>query len=208
MQQCFTLLVTIALALSTGRLETKAKPTIVTWLIDGTNLQCCSASAGGSRGRKDRQEVINEVEQIPSLSSAELLPNHNSDCKCNKIPITNVVLVFDGNDNEAFQKRIWSPWFQVVVTDGEGKRKDRADDYIIEHALPELQARFNDDDQTPEQRHVVHLVSADKELRKRALATRKMNGGSVVYPPKFWKQYLPNLQQQKEKDRTSAAAAI
>jgi hypothetical protein len=202
MQQCFTLLVTIALAFSTGRLETKAKPTIVTWLIDGTNLQCCSASAGGSRGRKDRQEVINEVEQIPSLSSAELLPNHNSDCKCNKIPITNVVLVFDGNDNEAFQKRIWSPWFQVVVTDGEGKRKDRADDYIIEHALPELQARFNDDDQTPEQRHVVHLVSADKELRKRALATRKMNGGSVVYPPKFWKQYLPNLQQ---KDRTSAA---
>jgi hypothetical protein len=89
----------------------------------------------------------------------------------------------------------------VVVTDGEGKRKDRADDYIIEHALPELQARFNDH-QSPEQRHVVHLVSADKELRKRALATRKMNGGSVVYPPKFWKQYLPNLQQ---KDRTSAA---
>jgi hypothetical protein len=201
MQQCFTLLVTIALALSTGRLETKAKPTIVTWLIDGTNLQCCSGS--GSRGRKNREEVINEVEQIPSLSSAELLPNHNndSDSKCSKTPITNVVLVFDGNDNEAFQKRIWSPWFQVVVTDGEGKRKDRADDYIIEHALPELQARFNDDDQTPEQRHVVHLVSADKELRKRAVATRKMNGGSAVYPPKFWKNYLPNLQQ---KDRTSA----
>jgi hypothetical protein len=69
-----------------------------------------------------------------------------------------------------------SEWFQVVITDGIDRKNDRADDYIINHALPELQGLAL----KTKEKHVVHLVSADKELRKRAVATRHMNGGSVV----------------------------
>lgn len=186
-------LVFLALS-SSGRLDTKnMKPTIVSWLIDGSNLQCCSGrgSNRSTYGRKDREDVIQEMKQMSSCSSTKM--SHGNKKKSKKTPIANVILVFDGNEDEVFQKLVWSPWFQVVITDGEGKRKDRADDYIIEYALPELHDRFSGEQ---EHRHVVHLVSADKELRKRAVATRKMNGGSVVYPPKFWKQYLPNLQQK------------
>ncbi|CAJ1954757.1 unnamed protein product [Cylindrotheca closterium] len=200
------------------------KPSIVTWLIDGNNLQCCSASGG--MGRMERNEVIQEIQQIASPSSSSSSSSsaifslrHDDDDDGNDAnppdivltkkqrklqqrqnSIANVVLVFDGNENEEFQELITNhPWFQVIITDGKGKRKDRADDYIVHHALPQLNERFFEKQQEKSSgSHVVHLVSADKELRKRAIATRMTNGGSVVYPPKFWKQYLPNLIKQQQ----------
>ena len=136
----------------------------------------------------EREQVIQELEQIASPSTTQL--NDGAE----DISIANVVLVFDGEHYETLQKSVPSPWFQVVITDGKDRKRDRADDYIINHALPELQTVLDGDEK--ERRHVIHLVSADKGLRKRAMATRKMNGGSVVPSPKFWRNYLPNLQQK------------
>ena len=185
-------IVQVALVVS-GRLDTKQKPSIVTWLIDGTNLQCCS-----SRGRKDRQHVIREIEKIAS-SSKIVEEDTAANSGIEAFPISNVVLVFDGDHDETFEKIVQNRWFQVVITDGKGKRKDRADDYIVNHALPELQARFGIERASHSPKFVVHLISADRTLRKRAAATRLMYGGSTVDPPKFWKDYLPNLQQRRLK---------
>ena len=185
-------IVQVALVVS-GRLDTKQKPAVVTWLIDGTNLQCCS-----SRGRKDRQHVISEIEKIAS-SSHRMKGDDADKSDVVACPVCNVVLVFDGNHDESFEKIVRNRWFQIVITDGKDKRKDRADDYIVNHALPELQDRFGIERVPLSSKFVVHLVSADRTLRKRASATRLMYGGSTVDPPKFWKDYLPNLQQQKLK---------
>ena len=150
----------------TGRLNFET-PECVTWLVDGNNLQCSRFVP------RDRGAIIEELKKVAS-------PDDYADEKA----ISNVVLVFDGNEDEPFQKTVESKWFQYVVADGKGKKKDRADDYMVDHAMPELQALGGR----------VHLVSADKELGKRIQATGIMNGGSLVHPPKFWKQYLPNLQ--------------
>jgi hypothetical protein len=177
----------VALIVS-GRLDTKNKPVVVTWLIDGTNLQCCTG-----RGRRDRQHVINEIAKIASnMIQGEV--EIKGGITGATTPISNVVLVFDGHEDEAFEKIIQTPFFQTVITDGKGKRTNRADDYIVNCALPELQKRFEIETGSSSQKYVVHLVSADRDLRKRAAATRLMNGGSTVDPPKFWKKYLPNLQ--------------
>lgn len=201
---------------SSGILDTIQKPSIVTWLIDGTNLQCCSSCGGGSgnsgnMGRLEREQVVQEIRQIASpstinvsdlpLSLVESKGGLTKKQRRKQTPIANVVLVFDGGEDEEFQESIIHQWFQVIVTDGKGKRKDRADDYIIDHALPQLKDRFPRDARKS-LFHMVHLVSADKELRKRAAATRMMNRGSMVHPPKFWKQYLPNLQQQQQQQLT------
>lgn len=167
----------------------------------------------------ERNDVIREIQQIASPSSLTIssitLNDNNSDALLeNKLPpmtkkqrrkhrqqnsIANVVLVFDGNEDEKEATITNHPWFQVVITDGRGRRKDRADDYIVHHALPQLNAKYEQQQQQQQQlTSIVHLVTADKELRKRAQATRLMNGGSMVYPPKFWKQYMPNLQQQQQ----------
>ena len=61
----------------------------------------------------------------------------------------------------------------------------------------------------------IHVVTADKELCKRIVKECnnsnndsddennkkkkiKLNGGNFIHPPKFWKQYLPNLRQQQQ----------
>ena len=112
-------------ALVSGRLETSIKPSVVTWLVDGTNVQCCS----GKGGKKEREEIIQELERIASPDVSTFATDQR---------IANVVLVFDGDLDEAFDKIVLGPWFQIIITDGAGKRKDRADDYIINDALPEL----------------------------------------------------------------------
>ncbi|KAL3939968.1 MAG: hypothetical protein SGBAC_005394 [Bacillariaceae sp.] len=167
----------------------------------------------------ERSDVIREIQQIASPSSltiSSITLNDNSDAHHNMLPpmtkkqrrkqqqqnsIANVVLVFDGNEDEKEATITNHPWFQVVITDGRGRRKDRADDYIVHHALPQLNAKHE------HLTSVVHLVTADKELRKRAQATRLMHGGSMVYPPKFWKQYLPNLQQRQQQQQQQSFVA-
>ena len=152
-------------------------PDIVTWLIDGNNLKC-------SRGvPDDRCAIIQELQQIASSRQTQTVEAKST--ADSPMIIANVVLVFDGDHNEILTRTV-SPhfWFQVVVTDGRLREKDRADNYMIDTILPELQSTAGR----------VHLVSADKELAKRAEATRLMRGGSTVHPPKFWNHYLPNLQ--------------
>lgn len=158
----------------TGRLNT-APPSLVTWLVDGNNLQCSRFVPN------ERQAIIEELQKIASPNDV----NINADDDDQK-PISNVFLVFDGDEEESFLhiKSQQTKWFQYVITDGEGKQKDRADDFIVNHAIPELQILGGR----------VHLVSADKELGKRVTATGVMKGGSLVHPPKFWQKYLGNLQ--------------
>ena len=161
---------TLGLAISSGRF-TSSPPKLVSWLIDGNNLQCSSRLVPDQR-----EALIEELKRIASPGNEDI---------DSSFPIANVVLVFDGSQDEAFKKTVVSSWFQYVVTDGEGRQKDRADDYIINHALPDLNRLGGQ----------VLLVSADKELAKRA--SRFLNG-SVVHPPKFWQQYLPILQQKQQ----------
>jgi GTPase involved in cell partitioning and DNA repair len=172
----------------------KHRPKIVTWLIDGNNLKCFRGVPD------DRDSLIQELQRIASTKTDEqrdsiiIGSNNNNEDEdegeaADVVPsISNVVLVFDGDQDETFSKHVSKcSWFQHVITDGRDKHKDRADNYMIDEALPKdlksLQGK-------------VHLVTADKELGKRARATRIMKGGSVVPPSKFWKQYLPNLQKR------------
>uniref|UniRef100_A0A6U3ULJ5 NYN domain-containing protein n=1 Tax=Ditylum brightwellii TaxID=49249 RepID=A0A6U3ULJ5_9STRA len=169
------------------------KALVTTWLIDGNNLKCF-------RGVPDeRASIIQELEKIASPCHDTPLNDTHGDNKTKKITkISNVILVFDGHHNETFQKTI-SPnsWFQYIITSGINKEKDRADNYIIEEALPKLR----DWDCNNHELGYVHLITADKELSQRARATGVMNGGSIVYPPKFWKQYLPNLQRTQKRNQ-------
>ncbi|CAB9521317.1 expressed unknown protein [Seminavis robusta] len=158
----------------TGRLVTKT-PSLVTWLIDGTNLACSRHVPG------DREALVERLQEIASPIGTSAADDDGTTI------VTNVVLVFDGDEDEVFSKSTFG-WFQQIVTDGKGKVKDRADDHIVQHVLPELQ-QLNGR---------VHLVSADKELGKRVQASGVMKGGSMVHPPKFWKEYLPNLQQRRQ----------
>lgn len=175
-----------------GRLDMKAKPRLVTWLIDGNNLQCCS---GGRK--KERQEIIQEIGQIASSPNTTMNDGSMGQIS-NESTISNVVLVFDGNEDESLARHVENPWFQIIVTDGKMKQKDRADDFIVHVALPEISERFGAGDALGHSvSHVVHLVSADRKLAKRVRGTRLTNGGSIVQPAKFWKQYLPNLQQRQ-----------
>lgn len=151
----------------TGRLNT-TPPSLVTWLVDGNNLACSRSVPN------DRETIIEELGKMASPDDA------------NPSRISNVVLVFDGHEGEQLDKKIKSQWFQYVITDGMGREKDRADNYIVEHAVPSLKPLGGR----------VHLVSADKELGKRVQSSGIMKGGSLIHPPKFWKEYLPNLQQR------------
>jgi hypothetical protein len=156
-----------SIGLVTGRLNT-APPALVTWLIDGNNLQCSRSVPN------ERQTILDELQMIASPD----------DAKSNDLGrIRNIFVVFDGDDNEIFQHNVESKWFQYVVTDGNGRKEGRADDYIVEHAIPSLKPLHGR----------IHLVTADKELSKRVRNTGAMKGGSLVHPPKFWTQYLPNL---------------
>jgi hypothetical protein len=162
------LLVSLATSFTTtwtGRIDT-GPPSLVTWVIDGTNLQCSRPVPN------QRPTILEELEKMASPANREP-------------PISNVFVVFDGEEDEAFQQvRLESKWFQYVVTDGKGRQKNRADDYIVHEAIPALMPLGGR----------IHLVTADKELGKRVVAMGAMKGGSLVHPPKFWIQYLPNLQ--------------
>jgi len=200
--------VSIALALSspsttiTSAATTTCTPItatrMVTWLIDGNNLKCCRGVPN------DRMDIAKELESIASprtLNWPTSQPEEETtlaakqEAKKAEIVLTNVVLVFDGDLDESFSKsNLPSKWFQVVITDGHNGEKDRADNYIINEALLELQQLGSR----------VYLITADKDLGKRAANSGKMGKGGIVYPPKFWKQYLPNLrqkQQQQEHDK-------
>lgn len=166
-----------------------APPIMTTWLIDGNNLKCFRGVPD------DRSQIIAELGKISSPKT-----------QSTSTRITHVVLVFDGNHNETFTKTV-SPdcWFTVCVTEGFGRVKDRADDYIVNVALPEshaqtleLLAAIDTTGGSSHSKGRVHLVSADKKLGKRA--ARLMGGGSIVHPQKFWQYYLTNLQQAREKD--------
>jgi hypothetical protein len=171
-------------------MDHKHRPRIVTWLIDGNNLKC-------SRGvPNDRDTIIQELRRIasPKTTTTTTTTNHDDDDDP-IILLSNVVLVFDGDHDETYSQHFSDDaMFQYVITDGGGDEpKDRADNYMIDMALPrDLKALEGN----------VHLVTADKELGKRARATRIMKGGSVVPPSKFWKQYLPNLQTKQNKQNT------
>ena len=173
----------ISMAIVTKRLNKISKPPIVTWIIDGNNLK-------GFRGvPSDRQAIIDELQTVASppdrmLSSTVTLTGKQQ-------PISNVVLVFDSNNtqNESFQKASFGPWFEYVIATPMKNytTNDRADDYIIHQAMPQLSHEY--------QNGKIHLVTADKDLGKRAVASGWMKGGSIVNPSKFWKKYLPSLKQ-------------
>lgn len=154
-------------------------PAVTTWVVDGTNLQLSSRLVPN-----DRTQILEALAQIASPDTLST----NDDSKGNRTVRTcNVVVVFDGNEDETFQKCSQGPNFEFVITDGKGRQKDRADNYIVDDCLPWLQSLGGR----------IHLVSADKELQKRVQASGYMNGGSCIHPPKFWKEILPNLQEQQ-----------
>ena len=180
-----------------GKLSTIPRPTMVTWLIDGNNLSCSRAVPN------ERDLIIKELRKIAS-------PSASSDDSCDavdasKSTISNVVLVFDGNEDEIVDQNILESdkWFRYAITDGKHRRKDRADDYIIDHAIPDLQELVEGRLLRGEGTTKVNLVSADKGLQRRVQATRVMNGGSFVHPPKFWKEYLPILQKQQQQYKSN-----
>lgn len=189
--------------LAASTISTPPTSLVVTWLIDGNNVKC-------SRGvPDDRNAMIEELQKIasPKLSQTMEISTTDRSKSTNNPPemIANVILVFDGDHNETLEISVSQDlWFQVVITDGFGGQKDRADNYIIDKALLELQLPPSLGGVSTSSK--VHLVSADKELGKRAAATRRMGGGSIVHPPKFWKQYLPNLQERQERLRASGAS--
>jgi hypothetical protein len=170
--QCFSIvfLVVATPALCwTGRLVT-TPPNLVTWVIDGSNLAC-------SRGVPNKRTII--IDNLKGMASS--VNNTTTPSK------TKVVLVFDGDLDEHHQEMVVSPYFQYIITNGKNKTKDRADNFIIEHVLPQLAPA----------KGRIHLVTADKELAKRVMQGINMKGGSVILPPKFWKMYLPNLKQRQ-----------
>lgn len=184
-----------------GNLGSISSPTMVTWLVDGTNLMC-------SRNvPNDRETVLRELSKMasPRCDGSGALAKGNGNrhtTKTNEIPvISNVVVVFDGTQDEDSDRTVVDTdrWLEWTVTDGRNRVKDRADDWIVEHAIPRLQTiidrRLDDDEGSTK----VNLVSADIGLQKRVRATRILNGGSMVHPPRFWKDYLPILQEQQQR---------
>ena len=189
-----------------GNLGSIPSPTMVTWLVDGTNLMC-------SRNvPNDRETILRELSKMASPrcdgSNSGALDggqrdkgNSHTTTKKKEMPlISNVVVVFDGTQDEDSDKTVVDTdrWLEWTVTDGRNRVKDRADDWIVEHAIPRLQTiidrRLDDEEGSTK----VNLVSADMDLQKRVRSTRILNGGSLVHPPRFWKDYLPILQEQQQ----------
>lgn len=180
-----------------GNMNSIPSPTMITWLVDGNNLSC------SRKVPNEREIILQELRKIASPYDG---------INCVDDVVSNVVVVFDGNEDECFpgdeelhghhpaqitvERNLWFRW---AVTDGTNRKKDRADDYIINCVIPDyLQTLCDANNKTQHASlHRVHLVSADKQLQKRVLKTRIMNGGSFVHPPQFWKDYLPVLQQKQ-----------
>uniref|UniRef100_A0A7S4EQ88 NYN domain-containing protein n=1 Tax=Pseudo-nitzschia australis TaxID=44445 RepID=A0A7S4EQ88_9STRA len=211
----------------TGNLNAIPQPTMVTWLVDGNNLSCSRRvpndrdtilrelrtiasptsahsswslsspfESGGEEDNDDDETAVSKTKSKPSKKRKYKSPQISV--------TTNVFVVFDGNEDEHSERIIATEtdlWFRCAVTDGRHRRKDRADDYIVDCAIPHLHKLIEERFRNKQGTTKVHLVSADKELQKRVLATRVMNGGSIVHPPKFWKDYLPVLRKQQQEQR-------
>ena len=165
-----------------GNLGSLPAPTMITWLVDGNNLSC------SRKVPNERETILRELSKIASPRS--LHPG----------VISNIVVVFDGREDEdsdvtVVEKDKWMEW---TVTDGRNRLKDRADDWIVDTAIPRLHNVIDQRISENKGSTKVNLVSADKELQKRVGATHILNGGSFVHPPKFWNEYLPVLQAQQQ----------
>lgn len=167
-----------------GNLGSLPEPTMITWLVDGNNLSC------SRKVPNERETILQELSKIASPRSLA----HHPDV------ISNIVVVFDGTEDEdsdvtVVEKDKWMEW---TVTDGRNRLKDRADDWMVDNAIPRLRNVIDQRILENKGSTKVNLVSADKDLQKRVGATRILNGGSFVHPPKFWNEYLPVLQAQQE----------
>ena len=210
----------------TGNVNAIPQPTMVTWLVDGNNLSCSrtvpndrdsilrelrtiasptSSHSSLSLSSPFESGGAEEDDDETAVSKTKSKPSKKRKSKSPQIAVTtNVFVVFDGNEDEHSERIIATEtdlWFRCAVTDGRHRRKDRADDYIVNCAIPHLQKLIGERFRNKQGTSKVHLVSADKELQKRVLATRVMNGGSFVHPPKFWKDYLPVLRKQQQEQR-------
>ena len=176
---------------------------MVTWLVDGNNLSC-------SRGvPNERETILRELAKVasPRSSLSGGGDDRHANDQCSKSPsdskppksISYVVIVFDGNEDEASDRTVVDEdkWLEWTVTDGRKRLKDRADDWIVDKTIPNLHRLVNERLSGGMGSTRVNLVSADRALQKRVRATRIMNGGSFVHPPKFWKDYIPVLQKQQ-----------
>eukprot|EP00534_Pseudo-nitzschia_fraudulenta_P008104 CAMPEP_0201147450 /NCGR_PEP_ID=MMETSP0851-20130426/8998_1 /ASSEMBLY_ACC=CAM_ASM_000631 /TAXON_ID=183588 /ORGANISM="Pseudo-nitzschia fraudulenta, Strain WWA7" /LENGTH=213 /DNA_ID=CAMNT_0047423287 /DNA_START=392 /DNA_END=1033 /DNA_ORIENTATION=+ len=201
---------------------------MVAWLVDGNNLSCSKTVPA------DRETILRELAKIASPRGG-CVSTTGMDCvwddrdsgskpvpattpiTTSSTPVVVVVVVFDGNEDELSERTEESSdrWLRWTVTEGIGRKKDRADDWIVEKAVPYLvdlvadqprlqQQQGCSDGEGRRQRRTtarVNLVSADKDLQKRVKATEILRGGSVVHPPKFWKDYLPVLQEKQRELR-------
>ena len=171
----------------TGNLRSIPSPTMVTWLVDGNNLSC------SRKVPNERAAILRELSKIAS-------PRVGGSSAPRPTVISNVVVVFDGNEDEESDVTVVeeSKWLEWTVTDGKDRLKDRADDWIVDTAIPRLREVIEQRIAENKGSTKVNLVSADKELQKRVIATSILNGGCFVHPPKFWNEYLPVLQEQQQ----------
>jgi predicted RNA-binding protein with PIN domain len=140
------------------------RPSSTTWLIDGNNLKA------QSKVPSERQILALKLKPLTEPSTRNYA--------------TNVALVFDGRRGEA------SSSFETNLSDDGGgifltvitPDFQTADDYIVK-ALEQEEFGIGR----------VHVVTADRELQHRVVATKQMNGGAVIHPVKFWRDHLPSL---------------
>ena len=172
----------------TGNLASIPSPTMVTWLIDGNNLSC------SRKVPNEREFILRELSKMAS-------PRESGSLRLDPDVISNVVVVFDGNEDEESDITVTeeTKWLEWTVTDGRNRLKDRADDWIVNNAIPRLHEMIEQRSNENKGSTKVNLVSADKELQKRVRATRILCGGSFIHPPRFWNDYLPILQEQQKK---------
>ena len=147
------------------------RPSSTTWLIDGNNLKA------QSKVPSERQMLVSKLKPLTEPSTRNYA--------------TNVALVFDGRRGESssFETNISDDGggiFLTVITPD----FQTADDYIVK--------ALEQDEFGPGR---VHVVTADRELQHRVVATKQMNGGAVIHPVKFWRDYLPSLTARDGKKR-------
>jgi len=141
----------------------------VSWLIDGNNML-------GQRGVKlprDLDKLAEKLVPMSGTTGGSSTPNQ-------------VVLVFDGRkdiDLERTETQLNDNFKQINCRYG-----TIADDFLLEEIRS---IRATD----PTRR--VKLVTADKYLRRSALAIRP-TVKQVVNPTVFWKKYVPRLTGQKK----------
>ncbi len=182
-----------------GNLGSLPSPTMVTWLVDGNNLSC------SRKVPNERETILRELSKMASpragSTTSSTSSTNSSVTQRQSDVISNIVVVFDGNEDEesdvtVMEKDLWMEW---TVTDGRNRSKDRADNWIVDTAIPRLRNVIDQRLSESKGSTKVNLVSADKELQKRVGTARILNGGSFVHPPKFWNEYLPVLQAQQQK---------